>query len=354
MRIAVTADLHLSRSDKEHPERLAALRDIFEQLVALEIGHLLIAGDLFDHDGQGYAGFESVARDFPAIQVDIIPGNHDPGLKPGHLALDHVTVHDSPIVLVRDERQFLLLPYTAGKDMGEVIAESAGDLEPGEWVLVGHGNYGGGLRSPHPLEKGIYMPLSRRDIEHARPGLVLLGHIHVATDTGLVHYPGSPCGLDISETGPRRFLVLDTASLQLESHTVRSEVIYMAEQFTLVPEQHAEEKLRSEIAARIASWNLNEHQRSRVCVRIDSRGYCENRERIRDLLVDAFSEFTWYDDGPRIDHLKIHSDPRLLAVADGVRKRLAQVDWPWGGDEPSRDDVLRQALELVYGQETGA
>ncbi|MED5402056.1 MAG: metallophosphoesterase, partial [Planctomycetota bacterium] len=200
MKIAVTADVHLVAGDNGHPERLAALRDILEQLPTLEIDRLIIAGDLFDRDLQGYGEFETLCNEFPEISIEIIPGNHDPSLVPEHLLAPNITVYSEPQLVDRDGRQLLFVPYAEGTKMGEVIDRFRGELSAGRWILVGHGNYGGGLSTPHPHEPGVYMPLSRRDIDHSEPALVLLGHIHVPTTQPPVHYPGSPCGLDISET----------------------------------------------------------------------------------------------------------------------------------------------------------
>ncbi|MCH7720116.1 MAG: hypothetical protein IH988_03880 [Planctomycetes bacterium] len=50
------------------------------------------------------------------------------------------------------------------------------------------------------------MPLTRADLETHNPSLTLLGHIHAPYDGPPIYYPGSPCPIDMSETGLRRFL----------------------------------------------------------------------------------------------------------------------------------------------------
>ena len=102
-----------------------------------------------------------------------------------------------------------MIPYLPGKTMGDVIGMFADDIEPREWVLCGHGDWLEGRRSPNPYEPGTYMPLTRSDLTQYQPAQVFLGHIHARRDEP-IHYPGSPCGLDISETGRRRFLLFDT------------------------------------------------------------------------------------------------------------------------------------------------
>ena len=121
MKIAVTADVHLVPGDALHPQRLAALRDVLEQLPALDIDRLVIAGDLFDKDLQGYGEFEALCGEFPEISIEIIPGNHDPSLAPDHLLADNVTVYAEPQLVEFDQRQVLFVPYALGTRMGEVI-----------------------------------------------------------------------------------------------------------------------------------------------------------------------------------------------------------------------------------------
>ena len=351
MRIAVTADVHLVAGDNGHPERLAALRDILEQLPTLEIDRLIIAGDLFDRDLQAYGEFETLCNEFPEISIEIIPGNHDPSLAPEHLLTPNITVYSEPQLVDRDGRQLLFVPYAEGTKMGEVIDRFRGELSAGRWILVGHGNYGGGLSTPHPHEPGVYMPLSRRDIDHSEPALVLLGHIHVPTTQPPVHYPGSPCGLDISETGPRRFLILDTNDGSVASQPIQSEVVFFAERFVVLPTEDEAERLRTEISRRIESWPIDSEMWDRVQVRIDAVGYCENRETIRDVLQQGFAEFQCHDGTPRLNNLHVDQNPQLIALAGRVRDEIDRIDWNWSDDEPEREDALLAALAILYGTE---
>jgi len=351
MKIAVTADVHLVPGDDLHPQRLAALRDVLEQLPALDIDRLVIAGDLFDKDLQGYGEFEALCGEFPEISIEIIPGNHDPSLAPDHLLADNVTVYAEPQLVEFDQRQVLFVPYALGTRMGEVIERFRDRLAAGRWILVGHGNYGGGLSTPHPHEPGVYMPLSRRDIDHSEPALVLLGHIHVPTSQPPVHYPGSPCGLDISETGPRSFLVLDTDNATVLSQSIRTEVIFVEERFVVLPSDNEIERLKEEIARRIDAWPITDENRDTVSVRIEAAGFCTSREAIRDVLQQGFSDFTCYDNGPLLDDLRVDAHPQLIALADRVRQQIDELDWNWGDGEPEPADVLLQALAIVYGTE---
>jgi len=351
MKIAVTADVHLVPGHEVHPQRLAALRDILEQLPTLGIDRLVIAGDLFEKDRQGYGDFEALCGEFLETRIEIIPGNHDPSLAPDHLLAENVTVYAEPQLVEFDQRQMLFVPYAPGTRMGEVIERFSDQLAAGRWILVGHGNYAGGLSTPHPHEPGVYMPLSRRDIDHSEPALVLLGHIHVPSSQPPVHYPGSPCGLDISETGPRRFLVLDTDNATVVSQPIRTEVLFLGERFVVLPSDTESERLREEIARRIDAWPITAEMKDTVRVRIEAVGYCTSREVIRDVLQQGFSEFTCYDNGPLLEDLQVDAHPQLIALASRVRQQIDELDWNWGEGEPEPQDVLLQALAIVYGTE---
>ena len=102
-------------------------------------------------------------------------------------------------------RTVLFLPYRHGRSMGEEIEPFANQLVDEDWLLLSHGDWSGGLRKPNPHEPGIYMPLTRKDIELYKPSCIVLGHIHIPMDLPPIHYPGSPCGLDITESGKRRY-----------------------------------------------------------------------------------------------------------------------------------------------------
>lgn len=351
MKIAVTADVHLVPGDDGHPERMAALRDILERLPGLGVEQLIIAGDLFDRAPQGYGEFDALCEQHPAITIDVIPGNHDANLADGHLVANNVTVHTQPQLVRRDGRQVLFAPYIKGAKMGEVISDFSGELEKGCWILVGHGNYGGGLRTPDPREPGVYMPLSNRDIAHSQPALVLLGHIHLPTDQSPVFYPGSPCGLDVSETGIRRFLIVDTEDATPTPHAIHSDVIFFQEHFVVLPGAGESSRLREEIPRRIEAWSLAPDIHQRVRVRIEAEGYCENREQIRNVLAEGFSEFTCHDGAPRIDNLSVNDNPNLVKLANRLRAQIDEVDWKWGDGEPRREDVLLKALAIVYQTE---
>jgi DNA repair exonuclease SbcCD nuclease subunit len=62
MRIAITADLHLTSRAKA-PQRYAAFEDILAQAIEMHIETILIAGDVFDASLRDYSEFDALCQD---------------------------------------------------------------------------------------------------------------------------------------------------------------------------------------------------------------------------------------------------------------------------------------------------
>ena len=247
MKIAITADLHLTDRDR-NPERFETFENLLAALLAEGVKTLIVAGDLFDETRQDYSDFENLCSkpEYQELEILIIPGNHDADIDNRQIASRNVNIISGPAVLDRGERLFLFIPYKARMTMGAVIASKSPELPPDRWILIGHGDWAGGLRELNPAEKGVYMPLSRRDIQTYRPAKVILRHIHAASDSP-VYYVGSPCGLDISETGRRSFLIYDTDTNKVDRRELNTPVLYFRASFVMVPVEDEAEHLRKMI-----------------------------------------------------------------------------------------------------------
>lgn len=353
MKIAVTADVHL-RAGAEHPERYKALENIFEQTAAAGIENLIIAGDLFEKDFQNYSEFESLCRDHPSVQLHIIPGNHDPSISEKSITGDNIHIYTNPTALEFDSVTFLFIPYEEKAKMGEKIAQLEHEIDGKQWVLVGHGDFYGGVTELNHLEPGTYMPLSRKDLGRFKPRTVFLGHIHKPhSPANGVYYVGSPCGLDISETGHRRFVVYDTADGSMEDRVIESDVLYFTESFLVLPRDNEVPLLEEEIANRIESWNITASDHSRVQVRVEASGYAKNRSAVLAALELGFAGFAYFkDEQPTIENLSVSSDDQLEAISERTMKLIEELDWSFGGDEPTREQVELAALSVIYGNST--
>lgn len=350
MKIAVTADAHL-RTRASHPERYNALENVFEQTAAAGMEHLIIAGDLFDEDFQNYSEFEALCRKFPALELHIIPGNHDPSITGKSITGDNVRIYTDPTALEMDSVTFLFIPYEQSAKMGEKIAQLEHEIDDKQWVLVGHGDFYGGVTEPNPFEPGTYMPLSRKDLGRFKPRTTFLGHIHKPhCPFDGVTYVGSPCGLDISESGRRRFVIYDTTDGSIESRVIETDVLYFTESFLVLPRDNETQLLEQEIASRIESWGIDLSDHPKVRLRVTARGYAKHRSAVLQAFVLGFEGFKYFkNEGPSIENLSVSSDDQLEAISKRAMKLIEDLDWSFGDDEPTREQVEIAALSVIYG-----
>lgn len=348
MKIALTADIHLA-TKSAHPERYNALEDILRQIEAEKIENLVIAGDLFDKDFHNPTEFEKLCKRYPQIQLHIIPGNHDAAISEKSIVGSNIRIYTTPTAVEIGPTTFLFVPYEEKAKMSERIASIEEEIEGKDWILIGHGDYYGGIKELNPLEPGTYMPLSKSNVSDLAPSAVFLGHIHKPTSLSNVYYTGSPCGLDISETGKRRFLAYDTEDGIVASIFVATDVLYFSESFVIVPLDNEVALLKQQIAKKIASWNLSPSDSSKLIVRVEAIGYAMDRSAILSALKGGFDAFRYYnDEGPLVEKLSTSTDRQLSAIAEQAVKLIDELEWDFGGDEPDRELLKIEALNVIY------
>lgn len=353
MRIAITADIHLA-TKAVYPERYNALENIFRQVEGENIETMVIAGDLFDKDFHNYSEFEHICKKYPQIQLYIIPGNHDASISEKSVVGPNIHIYTVPTAVEIGTTVFLFIPYQDKAKMGEKIASVEEQIKGKSWILIGHGDYYGGVKELNPLESGTYMPLSRKNVETFAPQIVVLGHIHKPINWGNVYYAGSPCGLDICETGKRKFLVYDTNRRSVVRMVVPTDVLYFEESFVIVPLGNEVPLLKQEIANRIESWNIDPSDYSKVIVKVEAIGHALDRSAILSVLREGFDKFRYYkDEGPLINQLSVSDDRQLAAIAERTMKLVDELEWDFGGDELERKQLKIEALNVIYGTRSG-
>ena len=349
MKIAITADNHL-RTREEHPARWLAFENILSQLDAEKIRHLIIAGDLYDKEYDNYSEFDQLINGSSLEKCYIIPGNHDPGIRQSQFGSDKIQVftETTPMPFEEGEGSFVFVPYIIGKSMGTEIA-SAPNLEPGKWVLIGHGDYIDGRHEPNPYEKGIYMPLSRKDIGARQPAKAILGHIHIPSDlSGKVVYTGSPCGLDINETGRRRYLIFDTLTYGLTEKAIDTDVLFCQGEVFVFPGEKEEEGLQKEIDALIEKWDLKEEEFEKAQIRVKITGITSDKNKLAENVKKYFEKFKWHkDEGPDLDNVAAPSESEDMALAEQTLNRIKEMELPQELHGISRMDIQNAALKLL-------
>jgi DNA repair exonuclease SbcCD nuclease subunit len=337
----------------KHPERFLALTDIFHQCGELGIQLLIIAGDLFDQSLPNYAEFEKLyhASHPEGLKTVIIPGNHDQQINKSGIAGDGLKVYSEPTIRpINNSRNILFLPYQDSSTMGEAIAPFIDQLADKRWILVGHGDWSARDNAADPYEPGSYMPLTAADIKRYQPEIVLLGHIHLPQRSGIVYYPGSPCPLNINETGTRRFLILDTERGEITSQTVNSQLLFFDEHFLMLPVKNDLEILEKEILDRISAWGIPQEWEDQVHLRLQISGCAHSdRDQILKKVKDIIKPFHPYRNGePDLGGLAHSQDQDKAEITRLLKEWLDQLDWEDRPHQPGKTQVLEEALRIIY------
>ena len=354
MKIAFTSDLHLTSLEK-NPERFHAFESILKCMISEKIQHLIIAGDLFDEDAQQYSDYEKIIKkiEYKNLKITIIRGNHDIGLRNGHIKGDNVTILDQPTLLEESDMgiNIFLVPYKYKKSFGEVFAENKINTQPRTWILVGHGDWLGGIRETNPYEHGIYMPLTSRDLLFHKPLITVLGHIHKPIDSDEVCIPGSPCGLDISESGLRSFLIFNTNDRQFTRKSIDTDFVYFNESIVVLPTPDEESYVKQKLFDMKKNWGIYDKDKSKVILRLKINGYCSNPKKIKTLVEKEMEEFTYYKN-EEIDfsEMKISSDVEKNYIAEDIQKEIMDLELKSSEYEPSKEHILLSALNVIFGK----
>ena len=352
MKIAITADIHLTGKE-EHPERWKTFENILNDISEKNINKIIICGDLFNENYRNYSEFDKLTSKYSNIDFFIIPGNHDPNISEKAISGRNVTIYTEPELIPFDDTvtSFFFLPYKPEITMGDQLASYQEALKPKEWILIGHGDWADSIRTPNPIEPGVYMPLSRKDIRDYKPALTILGHIHKPTDDPEynVHYVGSPCSLDITETGRRRYLILDTKTLNLEPIVIDSEIIYFDEIIIVYPMEDEEVYLKEQIKDVKRKWDLKPGEKEKVQIRIQVKGYSSNVRKLQKIFNEEFSDFSsWNDKGIDISKVSISENYDLLKISERVRENINELDLEEKDGEPTKNDIIFKALQAIY------
>lgn len=349
MKIFITADIHL-KDRADAPERYHALENILMQADEQNVENIIIAGDLFDQIFRNYGEFERLCANYHGIQLHIIPGNHDSGINEKIIVAPNIHIYTETVVREIGSVVFVFIPYKHESSMAEQLNIKREELAAGEWILIGHGDYfGNKLSILNTYEPGTYMPLSKNNIQEYRPKRVFLGHIHKPFDMEKVHYSGSPCGLDITETGVRRLLEYDCDEDKIIPRKVKSDFVYFDERIFVFPHDDECRFLSEEIDRRIQSWNIEKTDEPNVILRISAMGYAKDRAAISGTLKKGFSAYKFYlDQEPSIENLNHSTDDQLNAIALRALDSIDKTNWELGDEQPDKELVKIHALKTIY------
>ena len=351
MKLAITADLHLG-TRAAYPERYDALQDVLQKCKQNNVQILIIAGDLFDKDTNNPSPFEQeVAKaQCTGMEIIILPGNHDPNLSQSQFANPAIRVLQSGSWLNSQgiSKRIFLLPYTTGTSMGTELAKHV-QISDTPFVLISHGDWLGGTQAPNLLEPGSYMPLRSADVRRYRPEKVFLGHIHIPSPIGQVMYTGSPCPLDITETGARSFLIYDAENGDVKRIPVDSGVLNFIHKIAIIPGDDEIQTALARLSSFIDSQMLPAGVISGVNFRLILTGTCRNKQELVKRLRADLEGRGFRSTETLPDALSASNDPVLESLAEKVLGLIEQqgINHP---DYPSKTDVAAAALHILYGE----
>ncbi len=356
-KIAITADIHLSKNEK-HSERYNALLKLLNYLVSNNINHLIIAGDLFDKGETNYKEFENICKqkEYQSIFFYIIPGNHDLNLTSKLFTSKNIKIIDKPQALLLEDNDFhfLFLPYREKITMGEEIVKYLSDVKDKKWALVGHGDYIEGQRIPNPHEEGVYMPLTRSDIYKFNPSFVFLGHIHKPINIENFYYPGSPHPLHRNETGLRRFLVFDTVKEKVESINIDSDVIYYNEKLILLPflgVAQTENYIKEYTNNILSSYNLKEEEQKKIKLTIDVFGYIKEDKKAIEEVIKTLLEKKINKADINMQEVGVVQDVEEKSeVAHEALKKIENIEGDNKVSSVLKETITKHILEIIYSK----
>ena len=350
MKIAFTADTHI-RTEAESLSKYNALKDILFQMSDAGIEKLVVAGDLFDKQFSNYGEFETFCGRYKeqGISFHILPGNHDAGIKTGSFAADNINIYDKTKLVNFEDTGLpvLFVPYLEGKTIGEEIALHKNSLKPAGWILAAHGDWLGSSIAANPSEPGTYMPLTKKDILIYKPARVVLGHIHKPLDFSNLHYCGSPVGLDINETGKRRYLTLDLQNNSIETCNVNTDVLYFNPILHIYPMENEKTYLEEQISKIVDGWDLTEEEIQKTKIRIKMAGYTSDKKKLASVIENSFKDYKNIDEKIDLSDVYLADNYELNEISKKVINRIENLDID--KNLPEKDEIILSALKTIYG-----
>ncbi len=346
MTTALTADVHIS---SRHPERGRALKNIVADAKGRGVQEVIIAGDCFDGPVSDASLIDSLADG--SMKITLLRGNHDSTLRKDFFTSPGVEVVEEPL-LRRGRVPMLLLPYREGDSMGNVISRlpCREELKDKNWVLISHGDFGRFTAEEKGGEKG-YFPLTRRDLQRYRPALTILGHIHRGHEAAQgIHYTGSPWPLDITERGPRTYLVLDEERLFLERCPVPGAAVNEIVTLPVVPGTEEARQVEGRLIDFLKNFQASHRiDAGALTLRVVARGYALDRAGIASVIKETCAAGGVSLESIDLEGLRPLENRELLDLAAEVVRGVKEFNLDYPADEITEDDVIEKALEIVYG-----
>jgi hypothetical protein len=116
----------------------------------------------------------------------------------------------------------------------------------------------------------------------------------------------------------------------------------------MLPVEDEAATLREQLQKRIRDWGLPEGWEDRVRVRMRIGGYSIDRAAVDKVAREAMAAFTFYGEGPDLLALGHTQDADRIEIARQVQEWIAALEWKQDPGEPSKDEILSEALAVIY------
>jgi DNA repair exonuclease SbcCD nuclease subunit len=353
VKIAITADVHL-KTRTQTPQRYNALEQIFLEIKKQNITTLIIAGDTFDKEANNYSDFNNLCEQHKNINIIIIPGNHDPQIGKKYFPLSNIEIINKTELRTFSDLSILFVPYIQTKTMDEEITEFFfNNSIPQKWILISHGDYNTKERHLNSYESGIYMPISGKLINKYKPLRVFLGHIHKSSVFGSVIYPGSPCGLDINETGKRQFIIYDSVYDNITSKIIPTDILYYKETIITFPLEDEIDLIKASLNKMITNWQLTNEELKKVKLRLEIIGFTKDLSVLKNNIDSFFNskKIEIYDpQGINVSKVRVlnTADEDRIAIMNKFREKIEQYSF-----DISKTQILESGLNVIFGEKNG-
>jgi DNA repair exonuclease SbcCD nuclease subunit len=222
MKFVITGDLHIKmwqdRSVDEEgiPLKLIETLNAVEQMCTYatenDIKNVFIAGDINDSKGnistRALIMFQRVIAKYTDLTFHLIPGNHDAVARNMNHHAAQIFENISNVKVYNEVTRLDNITFIPWKPaiIDDIIESESND------ILISHF----GL-SDAQLSNGMSIKTSINANDLSKFKLVLLGHYHMPQSLYNVYYVGSPIPFKRDEIEEKRFLVVDTNTLEVES-----------------------------------------------------------------------------------------------------------------------------------------
>lgn len=349
MKIALTSDIHLDNPITT-PKRFETLENILINISNQHINTMVIAGDLFDKVSSEYSAFDKLAKKYSHIKFYIIPGNHDSFIDQRFFSQSNIYIYTSPTHLNLNNVILLLIPYKPNISMTEVLEEHYPHNTNTPIIIISHADYIDFNKELNPYEPGIYMPITKKDVQKYNPHKIILGHIHKPIELDKIIYLGSPYPINSSETGKKRYIVLDTNTANFKSYTIDNDVIYLKINLIIFPHPDTISFLKSQITTTLSNNNIQPSEWHKLIVDITLKGYTENKNILIQQLSKLLSDLN-INTTINTDELRVSTTSE--DYLDIIRTTIDKTDLLLNTNinlNIHTHDIIHYALKIIFGE----